>query len=45
LGRSLPPLQKGTHALTIEARFTSGADPVLHGTVRLKTNTEAVTGR
>ncbi len=45
LDRSLPLLQKGTHTLTIEARFTSGADPVLLGTVRLKTNTEAVNGR
>ena len=42
LGRSLPPLQKGPHTVTIEARFTAEADPVLEGTVRLKTTTEVI---
>jgi len=45
LGRALPPLSKGDHTLTIEAKFTAGADPVLQGTVRLKTTTEVIDGR
>jgi hypothetical protein len=45
LGRALPPLAKGTHAVTVEAKFTAGADPALQGTVRLKTNAEVIPGR
>jgi hypothetical protein len=31
--------------VTVEAKFTAGADPALQGTVRLKTNAEVIPGR
>lgn len=44
-GKSLPPLQKGRHTLTVEARFAGGADPIIKGTVKLKADSETIGGR
>jgi hypothetical protein len=45
LDRALPPLAKGKHTVTVEARFTAGADPALQATVRLKTSAEVIGGQ
>jgi hypothetical protein len=42
LGRSLPPLDRGRHTVAIDARFASGADPALKGTVKLKGTVEHI---
>jgi hypothetical protein len=45
LGRTLPPLAKGKHTVTIEAGLSGSGDPVLRGAVKLKTTAEPVGGR
>lgn len=45
VGRALPPLATGPHTLTVEAALSGSGDPVLRGTIKLKTMTEAVGGR
>jgi hypothetical protein len=42
LGRSLPPLDRGRHTVAIDARFASGADLALKGTVKLKGTVEHI---
>jgi hypothetical protein len=42
IDKSLPNLQKGKHALRIDAVFTGGKDPVIKGTVKLKGTTETI---
>jgi hypothetical protein len=42
IGKSLPPLEKGRHTVTVDARFAGGADPVLKGTVKLKGSVEII---
>ena len=39
---ALPLLGTGKHLLTIEARFTGGAEPVLKGTVKLLGTAETI---
>jgi hypothetical protein len=42
VGRALPLLSPGEHVLTLEARFTGGAEPVLKGTVKLRGAVETI---
>jgi hypothetical protein len=42
LGRALPPLATGAHTITIESDLAGSGEPVLRGTVKLKTATESV---
>jgi len=44
LGRALPPLAPGSHEIAIEAGLGGTGDPVLKGTIKLMTTTEAVGG-
>jgi len=41
VGKGLPPLQKGRHSLSIDARF-AGDSPAIKGTVKLKGAVEAI---
>jgi hypothetical protein len=42
IGRALPPLATGAHTITIEAGLAGSGDPVLRGTVKLKSTAEPV---
>ena len=45
LGRALPPLETGTHSVTVEAGLAGSGEPVLRATVKLKTSTETAGGK
>ncbi len=42
IGRALPPLAKGRHTLTVDARFSGGGSPVIKGTVKLGGTAEVI---